>query len=105
MVGAERLHQHARRAEGDGAAMIDDGDAIAQTLGLLHVMSRENDGASAGAKDADELPELSARLRIEARRRLVEKQKLRIADERAGERETLLLSAGQRADARPRFLL
>src|SRR5687767_262938 len=85
--------------------MVDDGDAIAQPLGLFHVVRRQHDGASAGAKHANELPQLAASLGIEPRRWLVEKEQLWIADERARERETLLLSAGQRAHACARFLL
>ena len=53
----------------------------------------------------DQVPELPARLGIEAGRRLVEKDQVRIADDRAGEREPLLLSAGQLADARIALLV
>ena len=49
-------------------------------------------------KRIEHVPELAARLRIEARRRLVEKQQIRIADERAGHREALLLAARELAD-------
>src|SRR5688500_9075749 len=84
--------------------MVDDRDPIAQTLGFFHVMRRQHDGAAAGAKHANELPELPARLRDEARRRLIEEEELRITYECARERETLLLSSGQRADARARLL-
>src|SRR5206468_2916980 len=51
------------------------------------------------AKPLDEIPKLPSRLRVEPRGRLIEEQELRIADERAGHGEPLLLSAGQRAHA------
>src|SRR5687768_11032183 len=104
MVGAEGLHQCAGRAKRNGAPVVDDRDAVAQTLGLLHVVRRQDDRATAGAEHADELPKLPARLRIEPRGRLIEKEELRITNERARECETLLLSAGERSDTRARLL-
>jgi hypothetical protein len=53
----------------------------------------------------DQIPELAPRLRVEPRRRLVEEQQIGIADERAREREPLLLTAGQCTDARAPHLL
>ena len=53
--------QFARRALCDDVALIDDGDAIAQTLGLIHVMRRQHDGAVSGAESVDNIPELPAR--------------------------------------------
>ena len=51
------------------------------------------------------LPELEAALRVEPGRGLVEEQDLRIAGERAGDREALALAAGELADARVPLLL
>ena len=53
----------------------------------------------------DEVPELPPGLGIEPGRRLVEEQEVGIADERAGEREPLLLSPRQRADPRVALFL
>ena len=53
----------------------------------------------------DQLPELPARLRVEPGRRLVEEEQLGVADQRAGEREPLLLPARELADPRPRLLV
>src|SRR6266516_654974 len=61
---------------------------------------REQHGPAVGAETADDLPQLAARLRVESRRRLVEKQELRHTHQRALDRETLLLPARQRHDAR-----
>src|SRR5437588_1870906 len=79
--------------------MIDDRYAITESLGLLHVVSREDDRPAFGLKLLDQLPELAARLRIESGRRLVEKKQLRISNQRAGNRKTLLLSTRERTDA------
>ena len=45
----------------------------------------------------DDLPQLPARQRIDADRRLVEQQQLRRTDQRAGQAELLLHAAGQPA--------
>src|SRR5688572_8771507 len=91
-----------RRAERDDASVIDDGHAIAQELRLVHVMGRHQDRAASCAKLVEQPPQLPPRVRIEPGGRLVEKQQVRIAGERAGEREALFLAAGELADtARP----
>ena len=58
-----------------------------------------------GAKGGDLLPELQPALRIEAGGRLVEEQQLGVADQGAGDRQALLLAAGELADARVALLL
>ena len=94
--------QLARRAERDHLAVIDDRDAVAEHLRFVHVVRREHDRAAERFEFGDQIPELAARLRIETGGRLVEKEQIGIADDRARERETLLLSARQLADARRR---
>ena len=79
--------------------MIDNRDTVAQSLCFLHVVRGEDDCSAIRAKTRDEIPELSSRLRIETRRRLIEKEKLRISDQRARNGEALLLTARQSADA------
>src|SRR6185295_20235663 len=66
---------------------------------LVHVVGGQEDGAAGRAEAADLLPQLAPALRIEPRRRLVEEQDLRVADERAGDRQALLLAARELADA------
>ena len=63
-------------------------------------MRREQHRPAVRAESADDFPQLPARLRIQAGRRLIEEQQLRFADERARNRETLLLPARERHDAR-----
>ena len=57
------------------------------------------------AKLADDLPQLPPRLRIQPRRRLVQKQQLRVPHQRAGHRQPLLLPAGKISHPRFCFLL
>ena len=84
--------------------MIDDRHAIAEPLGLIHVVCRQHDAAAARPELDDEVPELSARLGVESRGGLVEEEQLGVSDDRAGERQPLLLSPGQLAHARPTLL-
>ncbi len=79
--------------------MIDDRHAVAEPLGLFHVVRCQEHRASGREVRLDDLPQLDPRLRIEARRRLVEKQEIGFADERARDREPLFLSARQFSDA------
>ena len=59
------------------------------------MMGDEEDGHAALADRLDEVPRLAACLRVEARGQLIEDRDLRFADEREGNREALLLAAGQ----------
>lgn len=99
MFGAPRADELARRAKRDHFSVIHDRDAVAEAFGLIHIVGGEDDRASGGAELLDEIPELAARLRVETGRRLIEEEKLGVADEGARERETLLLSARESADA------
>ena len=90
-------------SSGDHSAVVDDRHAVAQPLGFVHVVRRQQHGAAGGANLANDLPQLPPRLRIEPRRRLVEEQQLRIADQRAGHGQPLLLPARELADPRVGF--
>ena len=79
--------------------VIDDRDAIAEPLRLFHVVSSKDDRLSFRLELGDEIPLLPAGLRIESGGRLIEKEKLWIANERTSYRESLLLSARQSAYA------
>ena len=98
-MGRAFLLQLARRADRDDHSVIDDRDAIAETLRFLDVMRRHQNGAFLRAQLLDQVANLEAHLRIEPGRRLVEKKHLRIVDQREREREALLLSAGERGVA------
>src|SRR6185369_7077001 len=104
LIGAERFDQISRRAECDHFPMIHDGDAIAETRRLFHIVSRQKNGAATGAKFFDDVPERETRLRIEPGGRLIKKQQLRIAYERTGNSESLFLTTREFADTSVTFL-
>ena len=64
-------------------------------LGFIHVMRRDENGKALRGEAMDFLPEIAARLRIDARCGLVEKEEFRPVDEAGREGQTLLPSAGK----------
>jgi hypothetical protein len=99
MLGAKRLDQLEWCAQGDDFSVIDDRDAVAEDLRFVHIVCGEQDRSAARLELRDQIPELPARLRIEPGGRLVEKEKIRIAHDCAGERNALALSSGQFPEA------
>ena len=79
-------------AERRQPAAVDQGDAIA-IFGFVHVMRGDDDADALARERVDEVPEAAARLRIDARSRLVEEQDRRLVQHGAAERETLLPTA------------
>src|ERR1700681_3626312 len=98
MMAAEAIDEVGRSAFGDDLAVIDDGEAVTEAFGFVHVVSGEENGAALFLEDADDVPELAAALRIEAGGRLVEKKNARISDQSGGYGKALLLAAGKFAD-------
>ena len=92
-----------RRAERDQPAVVHDADAVAERVRLVHVVRRDQDGAAGFAEPLEHAPELPPRLRVEAGRRLVEKQQVGTSGHGAGHRQALLLAARQLADPRVRL--
>ncbi len=84
------------RPDVDDPSSIDDGDAIAQSLRLFHQVRRQEHGLAARADTAHQFPDRSTGLRIESRRQLIEKDQLRVVDERKCDEQPLLLPARQR---------
>jgi hypothetical protein len=70
---------------------------VGETLGLVHVVRGEHDGDTGRAQLLDQLPGGVPGLRVQAGGRLVQEDQLRPPDEGGGQREALLLSAGQPA--------
>ena len=66
---------------------------------LLHVSGRHEyaHAGPLGSDALDQLPELPARQRIDAGRRLVEDEQVRVVDQRAAQAEFLLHAAGELA--------
>ena len=90
--------QFLRRTGGEDLAVVDGGEPV-EALCLIHV-GGGHDHAHAGAVGADafdQIPELRARQRVHASRRLIENQKIRVMNQRAAQAEFLLHAPGQLA--------
>src|SRR5437868_6068549 len=100
MFDADGCDQFAGRALGDGLAMVHNGYAVAEPFGLVHIMRGQQDGTARSLKLLNEVPQLTASLRIKTCRRFIEKQQIRVADQRARQSQPLLLSTRERPNAR-----
>ena len=80
-------------AVGDDLALVEHGDAVGDGEDHFHVVLGEEQGQPALAPDAlDELDGLARLLRRHARRRLVEKQDLRLEGEGDAQLDLLLVA-------------
>ena len=71
---------------------------LAQLLGLVHVVRRDDQGDALALEPEEPVPQDVPGLGVEARRRLVEEQDLRVVDEGPGDRQAALHAAGERLD-------
>ena len=85
-------------ALGDDPGLVHDDQPVAQLLGLVHVVGRQDERHAALLQSIEPIPEQVARLRVEARRRLVEQQERGLVDQRAGDGQASLHPARQRLD-------
>src|SRR5690242_3864150 len=93
-----------RRIEGEQLPTIDDADAVAEAVRLLHVVRRHHDRAPLIVQVTQNAPEVETCLRIETDGRLIEKEHVRFVDQRAGDHQALLLAAGKLIDLRRRLV-
>ena len=85
-------------AVGDDAPMTHQDDPVGEGVGLLEVVRGEDDGAPALGVGVDGLPEAAASLDVHACGRLIEDEQCRVAHERHGEAQALLLASGALLD-------
>ena len=81
--------------EREQLAVVDDGDPIAELVGLFHVVRREHDGLALRVELAHDVPQREAALRVEARGRLVEEEHIGIVEDRPGDHQPLGHAARQ----------
>src|SRR5579862_3655094 len=98
VLDADRRNQLTRRSESDDLTVIHNRDAVAEPLRFIHVVCRQDDGSPVELELIDQIPKLPPRLRIQPGGGLVEKQEIGVANQRAGEREALLLPPGKASD-------
>ena len=85
-AAAQRCDQPFRRVECDQLAAVDDANALAETLGFLHVVrSVEDAHAVLAVEPRHALEDVVAALRIDADGRLVEKEQARLIDQPGGQ--------------------
>src|SRR5262249_29329743 len=71
---ADDAKELAEGPDGHDASLVHNGDPVAETLGLFHVVGGVEDGLSLPGQLADRVEDLVARLRIDARGGLVQQQ-------------------------------
>ncbi len=84
-----------QRVAGDDLAVVDDDDAVAQPLGLFHVVRRVEQRLAAAAQLLEVVEDGVAALRIDADGRLVEDQDVGVVDQRGGDVEAPLHAAAE----------
>src|SRR5436309_8070937 len=95
-IGTGLLLELRRRAGGDNAPMVDHRDAVRHAIRLVHIVGGEEHRHALAAPEAAHVgPHLIAALRIEAERRLVEKQDLGGVQQPPGDLETTFHSPGK----------
>ncbi len=82
-------------ALGDGPAGGDDQDPVGQRLDLVHVVAGQHDRGAQGSQAVDHLPGLAPGRRIEPGGRLVQEQKVRVADDAECQVDPALLAPRQ----------
>ena len=87
-----------RGSQSDDAAMINDGEALTQRVGLFHVVSGQQNRFAALVVFADDFPQEQTGLRVQASTRLVQEKDLRIVHHGASDGETLHHAAGESAN-------
>src|SRR5581483_6878487 len=91
-----------RSIQRDQLAMVHDGDAVAQAVGFVHVMRRDEHGQVALVLDLREhLPHRHTRYGIETGCRLVEKENLRVVHQSACDLQSPAHAAGESLSLRP----
>ena len=75
--------------------MVERDGPPADAANQLAVVRRHDDGRAAGVGLAEQIHDFEREIGIEIARRLVGQHELRFVDERAGDRDALLLAAGQ----------
>ena len=95
---AELAHELGLLLDQDDLPLADHADALGHQLGLLDVMRGQDDGHARIAQEADHLPHVLPQLDIDAGRRLVEKQHLRLVRQGLGDQHAALHPSRQRHD-------
>ena len=78
--------------------LVHDHQPVAQLLGLVHVVRGEAERHAPSLEPVQPVPEQVAGLRVQAGRRLVQEQQVRLVDQRPGDHQAPLHPARERLD-------
>ena len=95
VVAADAGFERGGRVFDEDFAVVDDGEAVAEFVGLFHVVRGEDDGDAFGAEAADGFPHGDAALRVEAGAGLVEEEDFGTVGDGAGDLEALREAAAE----------
>ena len=108
VVGVEaHLHHLTRRVAVDEVArtslgrdptLVHDDETVAELLGLVHVVGRDDEGDALPLESEEAVPQDVPGLRVQTGRGLVEEQQLGVVDEAAGDDQPALHAAGEVLD-------
>ena len=101
VLAADEVDELAPGALGLDLSLVDDADAVAEALGLLHVVRRVEHGHPLAREELDALEDRVARLRVHAHGGLVEDEQLGTVEQPDGDVQPSLHAAGVRARQRP----
>ncbi len=101
----ESPHQRGGRAELQHLAVVHDRDAVAQGLGLVHVMGGQHHRPAVGIDLPEQVPQVPPGLRIEGAGRLIQEHQLWSVHQRAGDGQPLRLTARQLLGAHVTLLI
>src|SRR6202521_187571 len=87
-----------RSSQSDDTAVINDGEALTQGVGLFHVMGGQQDRFAALVVFADDFPQEQTGLRVQASTGFVQEKDLRIVHHSASDGEALHHAAREAAD-------
>src|ERR1051325_11388241 len=82
-------------SQGDEPAVLDDGDPVAQALDEIELVTGEHHRSAGGRALMEDLAHRVDRLRVEAGKRFVEDEHLRVEDQRGRELHSLLVAVAQ----------
>jgi len=93
-VAGVALLQPGGGALGDDAPVVDDRQPVAELVGLIQVVSGEEDRGAGAAELAELIPQVGPVLRVKTGGRLIEEQHLRVVHDPQGYLEPAALPAG-----------
>src|SRR4051812_41709672 len=98
LLAAELAHQVGLTLDQDDLAPADHADPVGHLLSLLDVVGGENDRDAGRAQAAHQAPHILAQFYVNAGRRFVQEQDLRLVRESFGDQNAPLHAAGQGSD-------